>query len=941
MKKLTTVALCAIAIATSATENANIPNPLLPNVADIGVMKHNGKYYLGGCRTDGDFYISSDLVNWSAPIHVIDMDNEWIKGSGCDNNQIHANDMMYHNGTVHAYWSVNYWGRDRHAVHVVHSEATDPMGPYEEPVKDRWMDNRIDPKVFRDDNGDLYMYMVRFTDGNTIWARKMKNYREFDNEFLCQFASLPNTWERMDNAVAEGPWVMKYHGKYYMMYNANHTGGEWGNYQLGVAQADSPMGFNNGNKYSHPVVLSNQKALEDNYVDILRYGTGSYDPMFAYTTSTPPDSWNKPGFNDDAWQKGSGGFTGRHIKGSTTYRQGTIWNTPGIWLRKHFKATGSNRNYALRLTHNGDIRVYINGKQIYDRQGKGYNIVNLTKQQAKEIADGDNLIAVECFDSGKRGGYVNVELFDMADTTADPEIVWTPGQPNILRGPNGLEWWLIYMANDNASSRSQYIDRVHFFGDKMWVDGISHRNNQGFHPTPALPAYGDVFDTDIDLSKWNNLDTDAWKVTDGELRIVSGGYHEATLAPAMASPSYLWEANVKATDKSGTYAIYIDKHNYVKILFNRAGHSCDIEECIDGKRKLTSTPLYDDFRWNVYHQIRAERDGGDIAISIDEMRYPEIFTTQLNQPAVPGLFGADTATAFDGLTYTIGFDDGNDRMNNWDIASGALTPTARGAIASGNLKATKGMPSTRYEFTTQVSGLGNDAVAGIYPCYVDDKNYIAATLDSPRKCLTLTTVKKGKTVDTKEIPLDRMATHYSDMKFTDSYEKGYLFDEPVTFDAIWLKRYDVCNHNIFVDNRFDKETPTISGREVFIDNMFSLLDPAYLKADGSWGEIPTSNTSVASHPAYSEARFEPITARQLRFINRNPGDGGHHIYDIQVHELWKDSYNLRAVREGDSLHLLVDGREVATVPATKAPSVVGLLSTEGTPEFHGTLYYHK
>lgn len=941
MKKLTAITLCAVAITAASAREGNIPNPILQNVADIGVMKHNGKYYLGGCRTDGDFYISSDLVNWSKPIHVIDMDNDWIKGSGCDNRQIHANDMMYHNGTVHAYWSVNYWGHDRHAVHVVHSEATDPMGPYEEPVKDRWMDNRIDPKVFRDDNGDLYMYMVRFTDGNTIWARKMKNYREFDNEFLCQFASLPNTWERMDNAVAEGPWVMKYQGKYYMMYNANHTGGEWGNYQLGVAQADSPMGFNNGNKYSHPVVLSNQKALEDNYVDILRYGTGSYDPMFAYTTSTPPDSWNKPGFNDDAWQKGSGGFTGRHIKGSTTYRQGTIWNTPGIWLRKHFKATGSNRNYALRLTHNGDIRVYINGKQIYDRQGKGYNIVNLTKQQAKEIANGDNLIAVECFDSGKRGGYVNVELFDMADTTADPEIVWTPGQPNILRGPNGLEWWLIYMANDNATSRSQYIDRVHFFGDKMWVDGISHSNNSGFHPTPAQPAYGDVFDTDIDLSKWNNLDTDAWKVADGELRIAADGYREATLAPSLAAPSYLWEANMKATDGTGIYAIYIDKNNYVKISLNRPRSAWEIEECVNGTRTTKPAPLYDDFRWNVYHQIRAERDGGDIAISIDEMRHPEIFTTTLTGPAVPGIYASDPGTAFDGLIYTIGFDDGNDRMNNWQIAQGSMTPTQRGATTSGNLKAFKGKPATAYEFTTQISSLGNDAVAGIYPLYINDKNYISATLDSPRRCLTVKTVKNGKAIDTRDIPLDRMATHYADMKFTDSYEKGYLFDEPVTFDAIWLKRYDVSNRNIFVDNRFDKETPTVSGREVFVDNMFSLLDPAYLKADGSWGEIPTADTGVASHPAYSETRFTPITAKQLRFINRNPDDGGHHIYDIRVHELWKDSYNLRAVREGDTLHLLVDGRETATLPALKAPSTIGLLTTAGTPEYHGTLYYHK
>ena len=61
MKKLL-VAMGVLAAVNVSAEN--IPNPILPNVADIGVMKYNGKYYLGGCRTDGDFYISSDLVNW-------------------------------------------------------------------------------------------------------------------------------------------------------------------------------------------------------------------------------------------------------------------------------------------------------------------------------------------------------------------------------------------------------------------------------------------------------------------------------------------------------------------------------------------------------------------------------------------------------------------------------------------------------------------------------------------------------------------------------------------------------------------------------------------------------------------------------------------------------------------------------------------------------------
>lgn len=101
-------------------------------------------------------------------------------------------------------------GKDKHAVHIVHAQSKDVLGAYAEPNKKTWMDNRIDPKIFRDDDGQLYMYMVRFTDGNTIWGRKMKNPAEFAGEPMCQFASLPDTWETMDNRVAEGPWVMKY-----------------------------------------------------------------------------------------------------------------------------------------------------------------------------------------------------------------------------------------------------------------------------------------------------------------------------------------------------------------------------------------------------------------------------------------------------------------------------------------------------------------------------------------------------------------------------------------------------------------------------------------------------------------------------------------------------------------------------------------------------------
>ncbi|MCM1110865.1 MAG: family 43 glycosylhydrolase [Clostridium sp.] len=940
--------IAGIALLTAATSAAadNIPNPILENVADIGVLKYNGKYYLGGCRTDGDFYISSDLVNWEGPVHVIDMDNEWSAGSGCGNNQIHANDMLYDNGTIHAYWSVNYWGNDRHAVHVVHSEASDPMGPYKEPVRDRWMDNRIDPKVFRDDDGSLYMYMVRFTDGNTIWARRMKDWREFvdDDEpdaFVCQFASSPNTWERMDNAVAEGPWVIKYHGNYYMMYNANHTGGEWGNYQLGVAQATSPMGFNNANKYNHPVVLSNQKEIEDNSVDLLRFDGDKYSPLFRYsTTGDATPGWTAPGFDDSAWKKGAGGFARRTERGSSTYPLGTFWNSDTIRLRKQFSVKDPSANLALRLTSRGATRVWLNGSEIWSSPNGVYQIVNLTPEMRRSLAAGENTLAVESTGQGRRGGYLNVELFDTGDRQADPVIVWTPGQPNILRGPNGLEWWLVYMANNDGRARSQYVDRVHFHGDKLVVDGITHAANSGFHPAPAAPAYGDRFDNADGLRNWNITGGTPWSVSDGALRCSAAA--DATLSPELASASYLWEVNLVPNATAGIYAAWIDPANNISVVFDRRKSAWDVVERVGGRERIiASTPLRPDFRWDVFHQLRVERDHADMVVSVDEMRIATPFETSISAAAVPGVFAQGPAE-FDGVIYTIGFDDGNDRMNGWNVAQGALLPTTKGATAAGATRAFKGTPSRNYELTTQVSALGKDAVAGFYPLWVDDKNHIKATIDAPRRSVVLSTVRKGKTTDTKVIPLDRMRTLYTDTRFTDSFDKGYTMDCPTEFDAIWLKRYDVANRNIFSDNRFDKETETVGENVVFHDNVFSLVEPAVVAGDGSWKTIDTAGATIASNPMYNAVSFEPLTARRMRLVNTAPTDGAYHVYDIRIHELFKDSYNLRALRDGNDMHLFVDGEEIATMPVGDfGPSTIGLVSEQGSPEFHGLTYFHR
>jgi beta-xylosidase len=305
-------------------QQVNIQNPVLPGVADAGVLKYNGEYYIGGVFTNGSFYISKDLVKWDGPVHVFSMDNKWTGGPSADDSQIHANDINYINGTFHMFWSVNYWGKDKNSVHIGHAASTKVLGPYKEPVKDTWLDNRIDPELFVDDDGKMFLYMVKFTDGNTIWVQPMKDPATPEGAPRYLFASLPNTWETMDNRVAEGPWVIKYRNRYYLMYNANHTSPAWGNYMLGVAEADSPLGFNHGNKYSYPLVESNQSDMEDTYVDLLKY-TEKEPGMFYFTFDDPGNNWLVSVKNSTGWNKGKGGFGSSVIKNSTTRKVGTIW----------------------------------------------------------------------------------------------------------------------------------------------------------------------------------------------------------------------------------------------------------------------------------------------------------------------------------------------------------------------------------------------------------------------------------------------------------------------------------------------------------------------------------------------------------------------------------------------------------------------------------------
>ena len=123
-----------------------------------------------------------------------------------------------------------------------------------------------------------------------------------------------------------------------------------------------------------------------------------------YTTVEPGRGWNAQQFNTEGWPAGKTGFCS---EGMPTIPRNTAWNTPAIWMRTSFDVPHllPDHVYILRVAHDDDLTVYLNGVRIYQREGVslsngGYRDVVLDEDQAALIREGTNTLAAKCIDVG-------------------------------------------------------------------------------------------------------------------------------------------------------------------------------------------------------------------------------------------------------------------------------------------------------------------------------------------------------------------------------------------------------------------------------------------------------------------------------------------------------------------------------------------------------------
>ncbi|MFT3935885.1 MAG: DUF4965 domain-containing protein [Chitinophagaceae bacterium] len=111
----------------------------------------------------------------------------------------------------------------------------------------------------------------------------------------------------------------------------------------------------------------------------------------SYTETKPADDWSSFSFNDSQWKKGMAPF------GDTKSVDKTIWTSRDIWVRRTFTVANTNfHKLFLKLAHDDNVQVYLNGDLLYEKIGwtGKYVYLPISEEMAKKIKKGKNILAI-------------------------------------------------------------------------------------------------------------------------------------------------------------------------------------------------------------------------------------------------------------------------------------------------------------------------------------------------------------------------------------------------------------------------------------------------------------------------------------------------------------------------------------------------------------------
>jgi hypothetical protein len=121
-----------------------------------------------------------------------------------------------------------------------------------------------------------------------------------------------------------------------------------------------------------------------------------YDCRYLMETA-PAENWTQPDFNDTNWQVGKAPF------GDSRAKTGTIWTGKDLWIRRKFTlASLPQGRLMLRIFHDDEAEVYLNGQRIAEQPGANgdYTMVTLPEDVKTKLKTGENILAMHCKNTG-------------------------------------------------------------------------------------------------------------------------------------------------------------------------------------------------------------------------------------------------------------------------------------------------------------------------------------------------------------------------------------------------------------------------------------------------------------------------------------------------------------------------------------------------------------
>ncbi|MGN0069251.1 MAG: family 43 glycosylhydrolase [Prevotella sp.] len=951
------LSICLLAAFQHGQAQSLYANPVL-NMRDGCIERFGGYYYALGGETFGKIYQSKDMVSWSNGVLAVGTDQatwlndpQWTQASTYK--RVGAGDIVYRNGVWHTYYNG-----------IGHSFCSLPQGTYQEQcINAPFDDYGIDVQLFQDEDGQIYWVKKRNQtdphpltgaasniDGPEVWTFRMNSpFSRWDiTEGGMQLSHQRGHPTSLNHINFEGPELARYRDRYYLFYAVNRMGPRSGMYQIGCAQSEAPMNFDNSRKYPQPILTRNTEDQLLRYVPLAPTAEhGGWQGRYTFTT--PAGDWTAPGYDDSAWQEGLGGFGAQQydyyndvvFTNAMIRARKTEWKGTQLYVRRTFVLDKVPEKVQMKYWVNGSATFCINGHELeYAAADNTYSSLSIDPSWLNE---GENVVAVACTSSNTSDTSQQFLDFGFYDTCGEePEdIMIGPAQPNFIAGPNGFERWMVYKAFINGKER-QSIDRLHFFGDEP-VSEATVKNSQGFHPAPALPGFMNYLDYAI-YYPFEFLDGSEWQIA-GKVMTAKKESGGALLLRAPLATDYRLELNIRLkeeSDRAAVYACYEDEDNWLKIEVARNGYWY-MTDCADGNCETHEYQLPDQFAFlenhelvdgyeSPWHALTIYKNGGRFSCYLDAFCLTPggVETMHTGQGKVGWEANSNTVD-FDAVQLTQGWDEYDDNITGWDYEGGAwkVEGGLKQQSADGDrVRAVKGDAMWNYEFSTYMTmdDVPASGKAGFYPLYIDEDNYVSALIDYSSRMLEIEAMENGNVLTRQQLPLNKKVMRQYDFTPTTAYpSNSYVYrlrNEAVVsgIDILWLE-----------------------GEYPYLSQKFALPSKVsvFVEQDGSWKMVTATLEGQSGLGVMNHYAFDPVKTTAIRLYLQSASGYSARPFTVYVNEDLSAGYYLRARREADGVHVFIDNEQMALVEGNWGKSRPGLLTEGVAANYNGLLCYQS